>query len=120
MKPSSIPLVLAGLLAATGTLALVACDDDVRPEYVTVSDGDVDIVVTDVAPPPPQEEVVGVAPGPDYFWIGGVWFWEGGQHVWHPGHWEHRREGFHYVAHHWDNDDGHWHLRGGTWRRDRG
>ncbi|HTA64253.1 MAG TPA: YXWGXW repeat-containing protein, partial [Xanthomonadaceae bacterium] len=80
-----------------------------------VSDGDVDLAVTDTEPPPVQEEVVGVAPGPDYFWIGGVWFWEGGRHVWHPGHWEHNREGFRYVPHHWDNEGGHWHLRGGNW-----
>ena len=37
-----------------------------------------DVAVTDVAPPAPQYEVVGVAPSPGYIWIGGAWFWEGG------------------------------------------
>ena len=67
--------------------------------------GYVDLAVTDEAPPPPQEEVVGVAPGPGYFWIGGVWFWEGGRHVWHPGHWEAGAEkASAMVPHHWDNE----------------
>ena len=110
---------LAGLLAAA---SLTACVDETRPAPaygVEAQGGYVDLAVTDEAPPPPQEEVVGVAPGPGYFWIGGVWFWEGGRHVWHPGRWEAEREGFRYVPHHWDNEGGRWHLRGGTWERRR-
>jgi hypothetical protein len=114
MKKHSIPFVLTGLLAVLG---LAGCGGPVRPDYVAVQGGDVDLAVTDVEPPPPQEEVVGVAPGPEYFWIGGVWFWEGGHHVWHPGRWERNRAGYRYVPHHWDHEGNHWHLRGGNWVR---
>ncbi len=41
-----------------------------------------------VAPPAPQVEVVGAAPGPGYLWVGGYWNWVGGRHVWVPGRWE--------------------------------
>jgi len=40
-------------------------------------------------PPPPQEEVVGVAPGPDVIWVGGYWGWVGGRWVWNHGYWGH-------------------------------
>ena len=29
-----------------------------------------------VAPPPPQAEVIGVAPAPGYVWFGGYWGWD--------------------------------------------
>src|SRR4029077_6672436 len=36
--------------------------------------------VVAVAPPPPREEFIGVAPAPGYIWIGGYWGWTGGRH----------------------------------------
>ncbi len=46
------------------------------------------------APPAAQyEAVVGVAPAPGYFWIGGGYFWEGGRYAWHPGYWAAPRAG---------------------------
>src|SRR5580658_9370343 len=93
--------LLAVMLAAS---ALTACMENTRPAPgYAYAPGYVeqDIAVSDVAPPPPQEEVIGVAPSPGYFWIGGVWFWEGGQHVWHPGRWQAPRAGYRWVPHHW-------------------
>jgi hypothetical protein len=43
-------------------------------------------------PPPPQEDttvVVGVAPGPDYIWVGGYWGWGPGGWAWRHGYWGH-------------------------------
>lgn len=68
------------------------------------------------APPPPQQEVYGVAPGPGYFWIGGVWLWEGNRHVWRPGHWEQHRPGRAYVPHAWVRAGNGWQIHGGHWR----
>ena len=74
-------------------------------------------VVVDEGPPPVREEIVGVAPGPDFIWIGGRWWrdhdrwaWEGGRWgsrphagaVWVGGRWDHR--GGRYVWH-----EGRWH-----------
>jgi hypothetical protein len=41
------------------------------------------------APPPPQSEVVGVAPYTGAVWVGGHWAWRPrfGRYVWVPGHW---------------------------------
>jgi len=67
-------------------------------------------------PPAPQVEVVTVAPGPDYFWVGGSWAWRG-RWVWAPGRWSLRPHP-HAVWY-----GGHWERRGrrsvwvgGYWR----
>jgi hypothetical protein len=39
-------------------------------------------------PPAPQSEVVLVAPGPGFVWIGGEWAWHD-RWVWVGGHWAH-------------------------------
>ena len=70
-----------------------------------------------VAPPPPQAEIVGVAPAPGYVWIGGFWNWVGGRHVWVGGHWEEPRAGYHWVPHRWDRDGNGWRMREGHWER---
>jgi hypothetical protein len=92
--------------AATAVLvaawALAGCVVSARPAYV----GDTVML----APPPPHSEVIGVAPAPGYFWIGGYWGWEGGRHVWRAGHWEPRRAGYHWVPNRWVA------VRGGGWR----
>jgi hypothetical protein len=73
-------------------------------------------VSTDVAPPPPQVEVVSAPPSADHFWVGGYWRWEGGRHVWTAGHWERSREGQYWVPSHWVRVDHHWQLHGGHWQ----
>ena len=44
--------------------------------------------MVDQDPPAPQYEVVGVAPGPGFLWIGGYYHWYGGRWVWYRGHYE--------------------------------
>jgi WXXGXW repeat (2 copies) len=68
-----------------------------------------------LAPPPPRVEVYGVAPAPDYFWVGGYWGWEGGGHVWHPGYWERPRPGYRWVPHRWVHEGDGWHFAQGHW-----
>jgi hypothetical protein len=70
-----------------------------------------------VAPPPPQVEVVGVAPAPGLVWVGGYWNWVGGRHVWVGGRWEAPPRGYHaWVPHHWVAYRGGWRLQPGHWR----
>lgn len=73
--------------------------------------------VVAVEPPPEQHEVIGVAPSPNHFWIGGHWRWEGGRHVWFPGHWETRRHGYEWVAGHWRHEHHGYVWVEGRWAR---
>ncbi len=50
-------------------------------------------------PPAPLPETVVVAPGPDYFWVGGGWLWLGDHWAWHHGYW-------HRPWHSYDRDRG--------------
>ncbi len=75
-----------------------------------------DIVVAE-APPPPRVEVIGVAPGPGFFWVPGYWRWGPGRHVWVGGHWAPHRPGHYWVAPHWARVGVSFHFRGGYWRR---
>ena len=74
-------------------------------------------VIVDVAPPPPQVEVVPAIPYAGAIWIGGYWGWRGGRHYWVPGRWEAPRPGYQYRPHAWVQQGGHWHLRAGGWVR---
>ena len=59
-------------------------------------------VVASEAPPTPIVEAIPVAPGPEFFWIGGHWHWNGVQYVWFRGHYVIRQAGWgHYVPGHW-------------------
>jgi WXXGXW repeat (2 copies) len=60
-------------------------------------------------PPSPRQEVIGVAPGPDFFWISGRWNWDGGRWVWLSGHYErhpHYHSGGGYEQGHWERREG--------------
>lgn len=70
-----------------------------------------------VAPPVAQGEVIGVAPGPGYFWISGWWAWLGGRYVWQPGRWEAHRPGYRWMPHEWQHGPGGWQARPGYWHR---
>lgn len=73
--------------------------------------------VVTVAPPAPQVEFVGVAPGPGYFWVGGWWNWSAGRYVWRPGYWESHRPGYRWAPHAWQRGPGGWQARPGHWGR---
>ncbi|MFI4868809.1 MAG: hypothetical protein ACHQDD_05590 [Steroidobacterales bacterium] len=97
----------AAAVAVVLALTLVGCVVTARPAYVG---GPVM-----VAPPPPQAEVIGVAPAPGYVWLGGYWGWEGGRHVWVGGHWAPGRPGYRWAPHHWVRAEGGWRLAEGHW-----
>jgi hypothetical protein len=84
--------------------------------------GDISLNLSvDAPPPPPQSEVViGVAPGPDYSWVGGYWDGSPGHYVWVKGRWDHAPHGHGtWAAPHWDKDSsGHYHQTKGEWRDD--
>lgn len=68
-------------------------------------------------PPPPQAEVVGVAPAVGYIWIGGFWNWASGRYAWSPGHWAAPRAGYGWRPHSWYRDGRGWRQRPGGWER---
>lgn len=72
-----------------------------------------------VAPPPPREEVIGVAPAAGYIWIGGYWGWVGGRHEWVGGHWEAPRAGYRWVPHQWVHEERGWRQHPGHWEAER-
>jgi hypothetical protein len=107
------------ILAAGGIAALVAgC---VRHEvvYVPAQPGApaAPPAAVEQAPPPPQAEVVPVAPGPDYVWmpgywsigVGGAYVWIGGRYalpprphaVWVGGHWGRRGHRYVWIGGYW-------------------
>jgi len=105
MKAIRIRTALAGALLAA---ALSAC-------VVAPAPYGAEVVVAPSAPPPLQYEVVGVAPAPGYFWVGGAWFWEGGRYAWHGGHWMAPRPGYRWVPHTWAHANNGWHMQPGHW-----
>lgn len=74
-------------------------------------------VVVAEPPPPPRVEVIGVAPGPGFFWVPGHWRWGPQRYVWVAGHWAPHRPGHYWVAPHWNRVGVSFHFRGGYWRR---
>lgn len=72
-----------------------------------------------MAPPPPRYEVIGVAPHPGWFWIGGHWAWRVDRHVWVGGHWQAPRRGHVWQPHRWEPISGGrgWREAPGRWRR---
>jgi len=106
------------VLASLAGLCVTACDVYVRPpggQVVVAAPGEVD--VSGAPPPAPVDVQVGVAPGPDYVWIGGAWFWGGHGWEWQRGRWDRPpHPGAVWVAHHYENRNGrHVFVRGG-WR----
>jgi hypothetical protein len=76
----------------------------------------------EVAPPPPQVEVM-PPPRPGFIWAPGYWNWEGGRHVWVGGNWVGERRGYAYVPDRWveyrEGRGSHWHREPGHWERER-
>jgi hypothetical protein len=75
-------------------------------------------VVASEEPPVAITETIPVAPGPEFFWIGGHWHWNGGW-VWIHGHYErhpHFHPGAYWEPGRWDRRGGAWVWRDGHWR----
>jgi hypothetical protein len=92
------------LLGATLTGCVVAPAHRYGGGYVTV------------APPAPYVDVVGVAPGPGYFWVNGYWGWKANRHVWTDGRWEQRRPGYRWQPHAWQRDGNRYRETPGRWQ----
>ncbi len=111
MKPSPrLRVVLTGTAVSIAALTLTACIVAPAPGYYGGP-------VVNVAPPPPQAEVIGVAPVAGYIWIGGFWDWVGGRHVWMRGHWDAPRPGYRWAPHQWEQTPGGWRKHPGHWER---
>jgi hypothetical protein len=75
-------------------------------------------VVANETPPAEIVETIPVAPGPDYFWIGGRWSWNG-RWTWVHGHYErhpHFHPGAGWEAGRWDRKGNGWVWHEGHWR----
>jgi WXXGXW repeat (2 copies) len=75
-------------------------------------------IVASEEPPEAIVETIPVAPGPDFFWIGGHWHWNRGW-VWLGGHYErhpHFHPGGYWEAGRWEHRGGSWVWREGRWR----
>ncbi|HEV3091941.1 MAG TPA: hypothetical protein VGX91_10945 [Candidatus Cybelea sp.] len=75
-------------------------------------------IYVQTGPPAPMYETVPVAPGPNYYWVGGYWQWNGYRYVWARGHYAMRPYGG-AVWHggHWVHASGGWYWRPGHWGR---
>lgn len=119
LKASSRVVAVASAILAGG-LGLSACvvtpvgppvaAEVVGPRFVTPE-------VIPVQPPPPREEIIGVAPQVGFIWAPGYWNWEGGRHVWVGGRWIPPRAGYYWEPHTWVHVGNGWHLREGYWAR---
>lgn len=110
-------LRVAGGLALISLAALSIPSASASPILADLS---INIGVEGPPPPPRQEVIIGVAPGPDFVWVGGFWDGSPGHYAWVGGHWDrppHGHEHGVWMAPHWDRDhDGHYHQVRGEWR----
>jgi hypothetical protein len=86
-------------IRSSHTVFHLASADIIGLKRAGVSDRVVDFMIntpTEVAPafagpvagpPPPPVEVVPLAPGPDFVWVGGAWVWQGNRWAWRRGYW---------------------------------
>ncbi|MGH9442278.1 MAG: YXWGXW repeat-containing protein [Thermoanaerobaculia bacterium] len=67
-------------------------------------------------PPADEVEVYGVAPGPDFVWVGGHHIWRGGGYTWQKGRWEKPpRRNAHWTKGAWQHSNRGWRYRDGRW-----
>jgi hypothetical protein len=79
------PRVIAAMLIHDNSLR----NPNPRPQYANSQQPQSvvpDVALGDQTPPPTPEEVIPVAPGPDYYWTPGYWGWNAGW-VWVGGSW---------------------------------
>ena len=68
-------------------------------------------------PPPPQVEMVGIAPYAGAVYIQGHYYPRGRSYVWQPGNWTRPRPGHRYVQHRLERtSDGRYRYRQGHWK----
>ncbi len=98
---------IARIALSASFVALAACYPPPPPGAVYVR----------VRPPVYREEVVGVAPGPGYFWVAGFWEWGGAEYRWVHGRWVARPyPRAVWVRGHWRSTSSGWYWIPGHWR----
>jgi hypothetical protein len=102
-RTNAIRNLLLSLLLAAGVFA--------APAYAQVS------VNINIAPPPPQYEVVPTIQ-PGYVWAPGYWGWNGERHVWIRGRAIVQREGYRWEPDRWEQRDRTYYRTEGRWVRD--
>jgi hypothetical protein len=111
-------LLGAALLAVAGLSGcVVAPVGTYRQPYGGPYGGPYEGDVVPVPPPPPQYEVIGVAPVPGWLWISGYWGWRANRHVWIGGRWEAPRPGYRWTPHQWQQQGRGWREAPGGWSR---
>jgi hypothetical protein len=87
------------------------------PRYGGAPGGYYDGDAVYAAPPAPRYEVIGVAPYPGWFWIGGHWTWHSRRHHWVDGRWSAPRPGHRWQPHRWEPISGGrgWREMPGRW-----
>jgi hypothetical protein len=111
-------------LALPAALVAASCAVEVGPPYHEVVHESTSygisssepLYVNETPPPPREEVIIGVAPGPNHVWAGGYWarrptgwVWVEGRWAvrprtgvaWIPGHWERHPRGYVWVPGHW-------------------
>jgi hypothetical protein len=98
-----LPRILSASAIALCALASAGCYAEAQVEPPVV-EGE---VVAEAPPPPPpvRVEVVPVAPGPEFYWVGGYHRWYGGRYVWVAGRYYRRP----YARARWEA--AHWEVR---------
>jgi hypothetical protein len=109
-RASGAPTRLAGGLALLSIAMFTAS--------AALADISINIGLEGPPPPPRQEVIVGVSPGPDFIWVGGYWDGSPGHYTWVGGRWDHPPHAHgQWFAPHWDKGtDGHYHQTKGEWR----
>ena len=102
----SMSWVTTALASMALVIVLSGCVVAVRAPLPLVS-----VVYVDRAPPAAYNEVVTVAPGPGYVWVGGYYGWSGRDYLWNRGSWSLPARG--YTT--WNPGYWHRHDRGHYW-----
>jgi hypothetical protein len=108
MRAASVKIAVASFIVGAALSGCVVAPVPVEGEVIAYE-----------RPPPVRYEVVGVAPAPGYFWVGGAWVWESGRYDWHPGRWEAPRPGYRWVPHRWRRAGNTWRMQPGHWEERR-
>jgi hypothetical protein len=117
MKKSNLLKLGLIILSACSVLAAGCAVEARGPGGAVAVSAEPGIVYADSAPPPVVNESVGIAPGPDFVWIGGSWVWGGNRWGWERGRWEHPpRPDARWVAHHYEYRNGRHTFVRGRWR----
>ena len=108
----ALPILILGILSLPSCIVA-------EPGHEVMMEGSpgAEVVVNDTPPAPREEVMVGVAPAPNYVWVGGYWTWSHSNWYWVRGQWVARpRPSAVWVAGHWQpRGRGHVWI-GGYWR----